>query len=600
MMLEVLLVGKRTTRPAVAVLAALAFTWPQTGTPAAAAPGGPAQKSHASSTSPPPQRAAQAPGELLKNPGFEGDHTGTAPGWRVNAWGTPAPGARLTPEDGQAHGGRRAQRFQVDTAPERVHLTQGHRFTGGRTYRASIWVRAASPVTVTLQVRSDDSAKDFYQAFAVHTTEVGTRWQRIEATGTAPHDMSGSFRVFLGGPGTVTVDDASLTEVSPAGDSGLKPSGGPVPADYFGMHLLCRGCYGDSWPSIGFGLWRMWDNGVRWRDLEPRRGEWNFTMMDYFMKSAADNRVSVLYTLGVPPLWAASNREKGAYGPGSAAMPASLADWRRYVRTVATRYKGRIQLYEMWNEPDYHKFWNGTPAQLAELTRAAAEEIRRADPAAKIVSPGITINGLNWLDRYLAAGAGEHLDVVGAHVYFGLRPESVASRVRNVKGIMKAHGLGNLPLRVTEGAPLGTASTPGPAVGTTSRALALFWAYGASGFDWYTWDRHGDRVIELSGEDRRTPTAAGRAYARTVTWLRGARMTGHTVDGAGTHVITLTRPGGYTARMIWNERGVATVAVPGDWRVDRWSDLTGQPRDASPRKINVDGRPILLESGPRQ
>ncbi|GIH96072.1 carbohydrate binding domain-containing protein [Planobispora siamensis] len=546
----------------------------------------------------PPGPAAGATGtaaELLKNPGFEGEHSTVASGWRPNSWGSPAPKARFAPETEQAHGGRRAQRFQVEAEPSRVHLVQAHRFTAGRTYRASAWVKAVSPVTVTLQVRSDDFKKDFYQAFAVHTTRVGTQWQRIEAVGTAPHDLSGSFRIFLGGTGTVLVDDASLTEVSAAGSPDLRPASGPVPADYFGMHLLCRGCYGDSWPSVGFGLWRMWDNGVRWRDLEPRRGKWDFKMMDYFVKSATDNRVSVLYTLGMPPSWAASNQKEGAYGPGSAAMPEKIDDWRRYVRTVAERYRGRIQMYEMWNEPDYAKFWNGTPAQLAELTRVAAEEIGRADPAAKIVSPGITTNGLNWLDQYLAAGAGEHLDVVGSHIYFGLRPESVLSRVRNVRGVMKAHGLDKLPLRVTEGAPLGRASS-GTAAGAVSRALVLFWAYGVSGFDWYTWDRHGEQVLDLAEADNRTPSAAGRAYARTATWLRGARMTGHTVDGAGTHVVTLTRSGGSAARLVWNERAVTTFKIPADWRVTRWQPLSGGSRTASPTAINVDGRPVLLES----
>ncbi|MBG0832173.1 carbohydrate binding domain-containing protein [Planomonospora sp. ID67723] len=542
---------------------------------------------------------AQAPAELLKNPGFEGEHTGTAPGWRPNSWGTPAPKARFSPDGEEAHGGQRAQRFQVDAEPGRVHLTQAHRFTGGRTYRASIWVKAVSPVSVTLQMRSDDFKKDFYQAFAVHTTRAGTGWQQIEATGTAPHDMSGSFRIFLGGTGTVLVDDASLTEVSSSGTPDLLPAEGPVPADYFGMHMLCRGCYGNSWPSIGFGLWRMWDNGVRWRDLEPRKGKWNFKMMNYFMKSAADNDVSVLYTLGSPPSWAASNQKAGAYGPGSAAMPKDIEDWRRYVREVATRYKGRIQMYEMWNEPDYAKFWNGTPAQLAELTRVAAEEIGKADPAAKIVSPGITTNGLNWLDAYFAAGAGKHVDVVGSHIYFGLRPEGVLPRIRNVRKIMKAHGLGGLPLRVTEGAPMGRTSVSGPAEGAASRALALFWAYGVSGFDWYTWDRHGDQVLDLAEPDNRTPSRVGRAYARTVGWLRGARMTGHTVDGAGTHVVTLARSGGYTAQMVWNERAVTTFKVPSGWRVERWAPLTGKPRTSSPTVVNVGGKPVFMESGIR-
>jgi hypothetical protein len=538
--------------------------------------------------------AARGPENLLGNPGFEGGHTWVAPGWRAETWGSPAPRRRFAPEDKEVRGGQ-AQLFQVTAHPERVHLVQRQAFRAGRTYRASIWVKAAEPVDVTLQLRSDDYARDFYQAFLVRTVEVGTGWQLIEAVGTAPRDMDGSFRVFLGGPGTVRLDDARLTDVTAGRTVTRLSPRGPIPADYFGMHLNCRGCYGDTWPGIGFGAWRLWDAGVRWRDLEPAKGRWRFAMMDYLVGSAGKHGVSVIYTLGVAPESAVADRRNGTYGAGSASPPRSLDDWRAYVRKVAERYKGRIHAYEVWNEPDYGKFWNGTPARLAELTRVAAEEIRRADPAAKIISPGITVNGLNWLDKYFAAGAGEHIDVVGGHVYFGLRPETVMTRLANLRILADQHGLRGKPLRVTEGAPLGRPADSDEARGAASRALALLWAYGASGFDWYMWDRHGANVIELAKPGNRRPTQVGVAYRETVSWLRGARMTLHTVHDDGTHVIILNRPGGYVAHMVWNDRGTRSFTVPADWRSVRLRDLSGGSAEA-PVRITVGPAPVLLES----
>jgi hypothetical protein len=565
---------------ALAVGAAVAVLTPSTAVPASASASAP---------------AAVAGKSMLRNPGFEGTHTWVAPGWREQSWGTPAPKKSFAPDGEKTHGGRQAQRFQVTAHPERVHLVQQLRFTGGRTYSAGLWVRAAAPVDVTLQVRSDNGPKDFYQAFAVRTVRVGTTWQRIEATGTAPHDLAGSIRVFLGGPGTVWLDDASLTDVTGTQRvTGLSQLGA-IPADYFGMHMKCRGCYGETWPSIGFGAWRMWDNGVHWRDLEPAKGKWSFSMMDYFVGSAEKYQVSVIYTLGVPPAWAAADRKAGNYGPGGASPPKSPDDWRTYVRTVATRYKGRIRAYEMWNEPDYQKFWNGTPAQLAELTRIAAEEIRRADPAARIISPGITVNGLAWLDRYFAAGAAKYVDVVGGHVYLGLRPESAMKRVTNLRTVADQHGLHDKPIRVTEGAPLGKPANTDQARGIVARTLALFWASGASGFDWYMWDRHGAKVIDLAKPGDRLPTAVGSAYQKTVSWLKGARMTLHTVSDDGTHVITLNRDGGYVARMVWNERGSVPFRIPVDWRANRMHGLSGDSVKAPP-SIVAGPSPILLES----
>ncbi|WP_188187093.1 glycosyl hydrolase [Nonomuraea sp. SYSU D8015] len=529
-----------------------------------------------------PGAAAAAAKGLLRNPGFEGTHKKVAPGWRVQSWGAPAPKKAFTPAE-KAHGGRLAQRFQVTAHPERVHLVQRLRFAGGRTYRAGIWVRAAAPVDVTLQVRGEQGDS---QTFAVRTVRAGTGWQLIEATGTAPRDLCGSFRVSLGAPGTVWIDDASLTDVTAVRRVTPLSHLGTIPADYFGMHMKCRGCSGDTWPSIGFGAWRMWDNGVRWRDLEPVKGTWSFATMDSFLSSAGKYGVAVIYTLGVPPAWAAAD---------GASPPRNPEDWRAYVRTVATRYKGRIRAYEMWNEPDQRKSWNGTPAQLAELTRIAAEEIRRADPAARIISPGITVNGLSWLDRYFAAGAAKHVDIVGGHVYLGLRPESAMSGVANLRAVADQHGLAGRPLRVTEGAPLGKPADTYQARGVVSRTLALFWASGAAGFDWQGWDRHGADVIDLAKAGDRLPTAVGSAYAATVSWLKGARMTLHTVSEDGTHVITLDRDGGYVAHMVWNERGSVPFRVPVGWRASRMHVLSGGSVKAPPG-IVAGASPVLLES----
>ena len=94
-------------------------------------------------------------------------------------------------------------------------------------------------------------------------------------------------------------------------------------------------------------------------------------------------------------------------------MPANdLKYWREYVRAVATRYKGRIAAYEIWNEPgpgpaaaadEELASRRGTPADFAAVVSAASDEIRAADPNALIVGSGFQRGAFQehgWFEQF--------------------------------------------------------------------------------------------------------------------------------------------------------------------------------------------------------
>lgn len=62
--------------------------------------------------------------------------------------------------------------------------------------------------------------------------------------------------------------------------------------------------------------------------------------------------------------------------------------WCRYVKAAVTHYKGRIVMYEIWNEPDGNK--NNTPEDFARFIIRTAEVIRSCDPDVRIAAFGIT------------------------------------------------------------------------------------------------------------------------------------------------------------------------------------------------------------------
>ena len=73
------------------------------------------------------------------------------------------------------------------------------------------------------------------------------------------------------------------------------------------------------------------------------------------------------------------------YGGGAPIEPEAF---RMYAHDLATRYKGRIDFYETRNEVDLNTYWRGTTDQYLEIQKISFEEIRKADPQAKVLTSG--------------------------------------------------------------------------------------------------------------------------------------------------------------------------------------------------------------------
>jgi hypothetical protein len=112
-------------------------------------------------------------------------------------------------------------------------------------------------------------------------------------------------------------------------------------------------------------------------------------------------------------------------GVGPPDDPQDLAD---FMGNMATRYKGRVQAYEIWNEQNLRREWEGAPLSAADyvgLLGAAYQAIKAVDPGAIVVSGGMAPTGVNdgveaiddriYLEQMYAAGLSGVCDAVGAH-----------------------------------------------------------------------------------------------------------------------------------------------------------------------------------------
>lgn len=196
---------------------------------------------------------------------------------------------------------------------------------------------------------------------------------------------------------------------------------------------------------------RMQQLGVRsvrvdfnWYDLEPQQGQWNWPLADDVIGNARSNGLGVYATIAYTPQWASSMPGCVPLGSSDATKcqnkrPANVQDWSSAVSQIVTRFRGRVECWGIWNEPNLRTFFDGNQDQFVnEIFLPAAQAIRAADPTAKICGPelaGLTTSS-NWNGNQgtcvagqcirngwerdlgqLLGRVGSHLDVVTHHVY---------------------------------------------------------------------------------------------------------------------------------------------------------------------------------------
>ncbi|MCI0709481.1 MAG: LysM peptidoglycan-binding domain-containing protein, partial [Chloroflexi bacterium] len=170
---------------------------------------------------------------------------------------------------------------------------------------------------------------------------------------------------------------------------------------------------------------------VDWSVIEPVQGNIVWTDLDEIINLANANNLNLMLTLKNAPDWARSNTENA--GP-----PDDYAAFAAFAGSIAGRYVGSVNAYEVWDEPNVASNWTGKPlngASYVELLSAAYTAIKTADPNAVVVSGGLRPTGLNdpnvaiddrvFLSQMYGAGLADVSDAVGAHpVGFANPPDS--------------------------------------------------------------------------------------------------------------------------------------------------------------------------------
>ncbi len=246
-------------------------------------------------------------------------------------------------------------------------------------------------------------------------------------------------------------------------------------------------------PYLPWNRWwwtRMFDAGVNfirigqyenssdytsWEWVERKRGEYSVVPeLDDYVDSLVENGVHIEIQLlyGNPLYTSPSGRpltstepEPGSFHNPDRSLysvfwPPKTAEqitaFTKYVSWMANHFRGRVEYYEIWNEPNID-YWNPVPSpeEYGRLFKASAAAIRSADPKAKTVFGGLAGAEVDFARRALeACDCAAMIDVFAYHNYPGygsnLNPEAahehadtnasskpLREMVRNYPGVRK-------------------------------------------------------------------------------------------------------------------------------------------------------------------
>jgi hypothetical protein len=140
----------------------------------------------------------------------------------------------------------------------------------------------------------------------------------------------------------------------------------------------------------------------------------------------------MLGVLGFDTPWLHQNGGKADY-----ISPEELPKYINYVEKVVTHYKGKVEAWEIWNEPNVSvRFWKGPAKDFYALTKAAALKIRECDPDAIIVAGSFFRVPTGFIKNMFASGALDDVDAISFHPY-GINPGSTAYQYDKFTALMQ-------------------------------------------------------------------------------------------------------------------------------------------------------------------
>lgn len=165
-----------------------------------------------------------------------------------------------------------------------------------------------------------------------------------------------------------------------------------------------------------------------WDRIETRPGEFDWLPWDGVIDALSANGLRTIAVLRYSPDWARTSDDHNA-------PPDDPQDFAAFAAAFASRYGDRVDVYQIWDEPNLSAAWGGpaNPPAYAVLLQSAHTAIHASDPAAVVLLGGLAptaengprnLSDLNYLRKLYDLDADRYFDAVAAKPYgFNASPD---------------------------------------------------------------------------------------------------------------------------------------------------------------------------------
>jgi hypothetical protein len=196
------------------------------------------------------------------------------------------------------------------------------------------------------------------------------------------------------------------------------------------------GEYRDFVEPLGIKLVRLQGG---WAKCEKEKGVYDFAWLDRIVDYLRARGIGCAIETGYGnPIY-----KGGGTVDLAAGFPTSeeaLAGWDGWIRALATHFKGRVDTFMMWNEPDLDPADGSprkTPAHIAAFNVRTAKIIRSVIPQARLAGLSLAFCKDKPFEECLKA-MGEDVRLFESFVYHGYKaaPESSYAEVEKLKAVL--------------------------------------------------------------------------------------------------------------------------------------------------------------------
>lgn len=141
-----------------------------------------------------------------------------------------------------------------------------------------------------------------------------------------------------------------------------------------------------------------------WREIEKAPGVYDWSGYDRLVDLCLQHGLLLFGNFAYAPAFHDPRTENGAEA------------YARFAAEGAKRYAGKVDDWQIWNEPN-GGFWKGSPEEYARLLARSGEAIHQANPKARVLGLNMAFCDVLWAEKILNQVPYESFDVACFHPY---------------------------------------------------------------------------------------------------------------------------------------------------------------------------------------